>query len=248
MRTFLQNFLNGSCFLWWTVDSLQAYACVHVWIWSLHLCVPLFLCLCFVCLVNSKSLVLLSFWKRTHRISTTIHAHSKDLTKRHVFLPSHTPSTSTYMHKPTSLPHVLVYTHTHTCTHTDTDTHTHTHTHTYTHTHTSVAERYVKLRVFFYYYSYVWICYLFLLQFDVQVALLDYRLQPFSMFLRQILDQLQEKDTDSIFAEPVSLEEVSVWLVTVCLLFGFAKIHWHCCSWSLKLQGSNSGQWITKNK
>lgn len=37
---------------------------------------------------------------------------------------------------------------------------------------------------------------------------LELQLQPFTLLLRQTLDQLQEKDTESIFAEPVSLEEV----------------------------------------
>lgn len=39
---------------------------------------------------------------------------------------------------------------------------------------------------------------------------LELQLQPFTLLLRQTLDQLQEKDTESIFAEPVSLEEV-IW-------------------------------------
>ncbi|PVD24392.1 hypothetical protein C0Q70_14874 [Pomacea canaliculata] len=41
---------------------------------------------------------------------------------------------------------------------------------------------------------------------------LELQLQPFTLLLRQTLDQLQEKDTESIFAEPVSLEEVPDYL------------------------------------
>ena len=41
---------------------------------------------------------------------------------------------------------------------------------------------------------------------------LEHQLQPFAILLRQTLDQLLEKDTEGIFAEPVSLEEVSVSL------------------------------------
>ncbi|XP_076469577.1 peregrin-like isoform X2 [Babylonia areolata] len=41
---------------------------------------------------------------------------------------------------------------------------------------------------------------------------LEHQLQPFALLLRQTLDQLQEKDADGIFADPVSLEEVPDYL------------------------------------
>ncbi|XP_046340784.1 bromodomain-containing protein 1-like isoform X5 [Haliotis rufescens] len=40
----------------------------------------------------------------------------------------------------------------------------------------------------------------------------EYQLQPFVLLLRQTLEQLEERDTTSIFAEPVSLKEVPDYL------------------------------------
>ena len=37
----------------------------------------------------------------------------------------------------------------------------------------------------------------------------EFRLQPFVVLLRNCLDQVQTKDTQNIFAEPVNLKEVS---------------------------------------
>nr|KAG5704279.1 hypothetical protein BaRGS_012588 [Batillaria attramentaria] len=54
---------------------------------------------------------------------------------------------------------------------------------------------------------------------------LELQLQPFALLLRQTLDQLQEKDTDSIFAQPVSLEEVPDYLEYVDTPMDFSTMH-----------------------
>lgn len=46
-------------------------------------------------------------------------------------------------------------------------------------------------------------------QVKVQQVALELQLTPFIVFLRQILDQLQERDQANIFDQPVSLKEVS---------------------------------------
>lgn len=51
----------------------------------------------------------------------------------------------------------------------------------------------------------------------VHQAALELQLTPSLVLLRSTLEQLQEKDTGSIFAEPVSLKEVSEAGTAVCL-------------------------------
>lgn len=48
------------------------------------------------------------------------------------------------------------------------------------------------------------------LQVKVEQMALELRLTPLTVLLRSVLDQLQEKDPARIFAQPVSLKEVSV--------------------------------------
>lgn len=43
----------------------------------------------------------------------------------------------------------------------------------------------------------------------LQQSILEVQLSPLSILLRAVLDQLQEKDQAKIFAQPVSIEEVS---------------------------------------
>lgn len=43
----------------------------------------------------------------------------------------------------------------------------------------------------------------------LQQSVLEVQLSPLSILLRAVLDQLQEKDQAKIFAQPVSIEEVS---------------------------------------
>lgn len=47
-------------------------------------------------------------------------------------------------------------------------------------------------------------------QVKVEQMALELRLTPLTVLLRSVLDQLQEKDPARIFAQPVSLKEVSV--------------------------------------
>lgn len=49
----------------------------------------------------------------------------------------------------------------------------------------------------------------YFLQIRVHQLATEMQLQPFVIFLRHALDQLQEKDVGNIFAEPVSPSEVS---------------------------------------
>uniref|UniRef100_S4RQK8 Bromodomain and PHD finger containing, 3a n=1 Tax=Petromyzon marinus TaxID=7757 RepID=S4RQK8_PETMA len=49
-------------------------------------------------------------------------------------------------------------------------------------------------------------------QIKVQQAVLEMQLTPFLVLLRRSLEQLQERDTNNIFAEPVSIEEVPDYL------------------------------------
>lgn len=46
----------------------------------------------------------------------------------------------------------------------------------------------------------------------LQQSILEVQLSPLNILLRAVLDQLQEKDQAKIFAQPVSIEEVSVIL------------------------------------
>lgn len=52
----------------------------------------------------------------------------------------------------------------------------------------------------------------------------DMQLQPFVVFLRHVLDQLQEKDAGNIFSEPVSLNEVPDYLEYIEHPMDFATI------------------------
>lgn len=49
-----------------------------------------------------------------------------------------------------------------------------------------------------------------LLQIMLQQTLMEFQLTPFTVLLRAVLDQLQEKDQARIFAEPVSIKEVGL--------------------------------------
>ena len=44
----------------------------------------------------------------------------------------------------------------------------------------------------------------------LQQSILELQLTPFTILLRSVLDQLQEKDQAKIFAQPVSIKEVRV--------------------------------------
>ena len=44
----------------------------------------------------------------------------------------------------------------------------------------------------------------------LQESILEMQLTPFTILLRSVLDQLQEKDQARIFAQPVSIKEVCV--------------------------------------
>lgn len=46
-------------------------------------------------------------------------------------------------------------------------------------------------------------------QMKLQQSILEVQLSPLNILLRAVLDQLQEKDQAKIFAQPVSIEEVS---------------------------------------
>lgn len=50
----------------------------------------------------------------------------------------------------------------------------------------------------------------FFLQIKLQQSMLEVQLSPLNILLRAVLDQLLEKDQAKIFAQPVSIEEVSV--------------------------------------
>lgn len=50
----------------------------------------------------------------------------------------------------------------------------------------------------------------------LQQKVLEVQLSPFSILLRAVLDQLQEKDQAKVFAQPVSLTEVSLGKVIDC--------------------------------
>ena len=47
----------------------------------------------------------------------------------------------------------------------------------------------------------------------------EMKLTPFLFLLRNTLDQLQEKDNQDIFADPVDLEEVRRDMVAVCVVY-----------------------------
>ena len=44
---------------------------------------------------------------------------------------------------------------------------------------------------------------------DIHQTITEFQLTPFSVLLRQTLEQLQQRDVLGIFAEPVSAEEVN---------------------------------------
>lgn len=57
------------------------------------------------------------------------------------------------------------------------------------------------------------------MQVKVHQAALELQLTPMLVLLRSTLDQLQEKDTAQIFAEPVNIKEVRHFTVTtLCCL------------------------------
>ncbi|XP_059806402.1 bromodomain and PHD finger-containing protein 3 isoform X1 [Hypanus sabinus] len=66
----------------------------------------------------------------------------------------------------------------------------------------------------------------------VQQVALELQLTPFIVFLRQILDQLQERDQANIFAQPVSLKEVPDYLEFIAHPMDFStmrkKLETHC--------------------
>ncbi|XP_069797858.1 bromodomain and PHD finger-containing protein 3 isoform X2 [Narcine bancroftii] len=66
----------------------------------------------------------------------------------------------------------------------------------------------------------------------VQQVALELQLTPFIVFLRQILDQLQERDQANIFAQPVSLQEVPDYLEFIAHPMDFStmrkKLETHC--------------------
>ncbi|XP_078098415.1 bromodomain and PHD finger-containing protein 3-like isoform X1 [Mustelus asterias] len=66
----------------------------------------------------------------------------------------------------------------------------------------------------------------------VQQVALELQLTPFIVFLRQILDQLQERDQANIFAQPVSLKEVPDYLEFITHPMDFStmrkKLETHC--------------------
>jgi len=49
-----------------------------------------------------------------------------------------------------------------------------------------------------------------LLQIKLQETLMEFQLTPFTVLLKAVLDQLQEKDQAHIFAKPVSIKEVGL--------------------------------------
>ena len=61
------------------------------------------------------------------------------------------------------------------------------------------------------------------LQVKVQHAALEMQLTPMLVLLRSTLDQLQEKDTAQIFAQPVNIKEVRHFLffffLNICLYY-----------------------------
>ncbi|XP_007892453.1 bromodomain and PHD finger-containing protein 3 isoform X1 [Callorhinchus milii] len=66
----------------------------------------------------------------------------------------------------------------------------------------------------------------------VQQVALELQLTPFIVFLRQILDQLQDKDQANIFAQPVNLKEVPDYLEFITHPMDFStmrkKLETHC--------------------
>ncbi len=52
------------------------------------------------------------------------------------------------------------------------------------------------------------ITFVVMLQIMLQQTLMEVQLTPFTVLLRTVMDQLQEKDQAHIFAEPVSIKEV----------------------------------------
>lgn len=60
-------------------------------------------------------------------------------------------------------------------------------------------------------------------QVKVHQAAMELQLTPMLVLLRSTLDQLQEKDTAMIFAEPVDIKEVRHLLVVTLHRFQFYK-------------------------
>lgn len=48
------------------------------------------------------------------------------------------------------------------------------------------------------------------MQIKVEQVAMELQLTPFTVLLRSVLDQLQEKDSARIFAQPVNLKEVKL--------------------------------------
>lgn len=58
-----------------------------------------------------------------------------------------------------------------------------------------------------------------ILQLRMQQHMTDLQLQPLTVLLRRTLDQLQQKDPVNIFADPVSVDDVSLFFkLRTCLL------------------------------
>lgn len=55
-------------------------------------------------------------------------------------------------------------------------------------------------------------------QVDIRQSVAEYQLTPLNMLLRNVLDQLQQRDAMGIFAEPVSREEVCILILLSALL------------------------------
>ncbi|XP_070559775.1 peregrin-like [Ptychodera flava] len=61
-------------------------------------------------------------------------------------------------------------------------------------------------------------------QIKVNQLTVEMQLQPFNILLKRILDQLEERDTSNIFAEPVSLDEVPDYLDVISEPMDFSTI------------------------
>lgn len=69
---------------------------------------------------------------------------------------------------------------------------------------------------------------------------MELQLTPFTVLLRSVLDQLQEKDSARIFAQPVNLKEVCFKLNFFSVFLCLAMTRWrhsrrkllhHACNW-----------------
>lgn len=62
----------------------------------------------------------------------------------------------------------------------------------------------------------------------LQQKVLEVQLSPLTILLRAVLDQLQEKDQAKVFAQPVSLSEVSFCNSLELHLFKSGKVSCEC--------------------